>query len=136
MATKDLYIATPEAIPVTKTQDWSLSLTNEGAIVQDYDDVNQCILIILGTARGSNALRPTFGSEIWRYIDYPANQGIPIIKKLILDAVKEWEPRATITRITHTLEANAKCTFNIEWIFNVTGQTKTTEFGINFVQAV
>ena len=63
--------------------DWSLMLDSTasqesltsgiGAVVQGFDDVNQCISIILTTPKGSDYLRPTFGCDIWRFTDCAAH---------------------------------------------------------------
>ena len=46
-------------------------------IVQDLDDINQCIENILATRKGSDVLRPDFGSNWFDYIDYPEDEFIP-----------------------------------------------------------
>jgi phage baseplate assembly protein W len=109
------------------TQDWAMSISKEGEVVTDLDDIAQCILLITNTRRGSNALRPEFGTEIWRWIDKPINIAIPNIKREILQAVRLYEKRASITSITHELTDVAHLTFSIEFKFASTGQTQTTD---------
>ena len=46
-----------------------------GRVVMGVDDVDQCIAIILTTPKGTDVLRPTFGTDLWKYIDAPINRG-------------------------------------------------------------
>ena len=83
---------------------WSYSLAGGGAIAEGLASIRQCIDIIIRTTPGSDPLRPEFGSDVWRWIDAPADIAIPNIKKAIIDGVTAWERRVTITAITHELE--------------------------------
>src|SRR6266851_3928348 len=86
-----------------QSADWSLMLDRSsvsqaaaaglGSVVQGVADVNQCIAIILGTPKGADPLRPTFGADIWQYIDYPIQAAIPAIAREITEAITLWEPR-------------------------------------------
>ena len=60
--------------------DWQLKLNSIGEVAQGVDDINQCIAIILLTKKGSVPHRPTFGSDIYKYIDYPINEATPTNK--------------------------------------------------------
>ena len=53
--------------------DWQYKLNKIGSVAEGVEDINQCIAIILLTQKGSDPLRPTFGSDIYKYIDYPIN---------------------------------------------------------------
>jgi len=51
--------------------DWSLMLDSPGQpgagignVVMGVDDVDQCIAIILTTPKGTDVLRPTFGTDL------------------------------------------------------------------------
>src|ERR1700733_1365464 len=83
--------------------DWSLELdapgepgSGIGNVVQGVNDVNQCIQIILTTPKGSDPLRPTFGADVWRYIDVPINTATPAIVREVTEAITLWEPRVTL----------------------------------------
>src|ERR1700758_303720 len=87
--------------------DWSLALDTPGLpgpglgqVVQGLADVGQCIGIILTTPKGSDPLRPTFGADIWRFIDNPINSAIPAIVREVTEAITLWEPRVTLTGVT------------------------------------
>ena len=52
--------------------DWQYKLNTIGSVAEGVDDINQCIAIILTTRKGSVPLRPTFGSEIYKYVEAAA----------------------------------------------------------------
>lgn len=89
-----------------KSIDWGVSLAGSGNIVQGYDDINQCIDVILRTQKGTDPLRPFFGSNIYFYVDAPVNIAVPNIKREIIDALLMWEKRIEIVRITHIIEGS------------------------------
>jgi len=89
--------------------DWSLMLDSTagggagsglGRVVQGLDDVAQCVTIILTTPKGADPLRPTFGADLWQYIDIPINVARAKIVREVLEAVTSWEPRIEIVNIT------------------------------------
>src|SRR5208283_2139338 len=80
--------------------DWSLKLGTIGAVVQGLQDIDQCIAIILTTPRGSDPLRPTFGADLWRYIDNPINIAIPSIVREVAAAIAMWEPRVSLQSVS------------------------------------
>lgn len=97
--------------------DWSPKLAAIGEIVPNLEDINQCIRIILTTPRGSRPHEPLFGSDLWKYIDYPANVGIPRIIREAIDAVTLWEPRAKLTRVVPAYDeaGSGHITLRLEW---------------------
>jgi uncharacterized protein len=80
--------------------DWSLALGAIGEVVQGIADVEQCLGIIVTTPRGSDPLRPTFGANIWRYIDFPISQALPAIVSELTSAIAMWEPRVNVVSVT------------------------------------
>jgi phage baseplate assembly protein W len=80
--------------------DWSLELGSIGGVVQGIRDIDQCLAIILTTPRGSDPLRPTFGADLWRYIDNPISVAIPSIVREVSAAIAMWEPRVAIQSVT------------------------------------
>ncbi|MGH7814677.1 MAG: GPW/gp25 family protein [Candidatus Binataceae bacterium] len=90
--------------------DWSLKLDSVigvnatgdgiGSVVQGIDDVNQCIAIILSTPKGSDPLRPTFGADLWQYIDAPIDSASPAIVREIHSAISLWEPRVKLISVS------------------------------------
>ena len=110
-------------------QDWSLSLAQQGEIVTELSDINQCIYIILTTDRGSDPLRPLFGSNIFRYVDKPVNVAIPNIIREIVDGIRLWETRVSVTKISHKQVDVSHITFTVEWE-TVSKQAGTTTITI------
>lgn len=86
-----------------KSPVWSYGLSGGGAIAEGLAAIRQCIDIIIRTTPGSDPLRPTFGSDVYKYVDYPIDIGIPNIKKAILEAIATWEKRVVINYIRHSL---------------------------------
>ena len=80
--------------------DWSLELDTIGGVVQGIADVEQCLGIIVTTPRGSDPLRPTFGADIWRYIDFPIDLALPAIVRELTSAITAWEPRVNLISVT------------------------------------
>ncbi len=97
-----------------KYVDWQPKLNEIGEVAQGIDDINQCIYIILTTQKGSVPHRPTFGSDIFKYVDYPVQEAIPNIIREVIDAISQWETRVEINQVTAELdEFNVK--IKIEW---------------------
>ncbi len=116
--------------------DWSLALDTPGfpgsgigSVMQGVADVNQCIAIILSTPPGADPLRPTFGADLWRYLDYPINAAIPHIVRTVTEAVEAWEPRVkllsvTVTPVVNTPtdpNSNAHLNINVTWQLDLGG---------------
>jgi Bacteriophage baseplate protein W len=108
--------------------DWSLALDTPGLpgsglgqVVQGLADVGQCIGIILTTPKGSDPLRPTFGADIWRFIDNPINSAIPAIVREVTEAITLWEPRVMLTGVTaqpandNDTQSTAHLEVNVKW---------------------
>ena len=79
--------------------DWQLALGELGQVVEGIAEVDQCIRVILLTPRGSVPLHPEFGSDIWRYLDWPANRARPLVIREVLDSVAAFEPRVEVTAV-------------------------------------
>lgn len=86
-----------------KSAIWTYSIAGGGAISEGLTAIRQCIDIIIRTTKGTDPLRPEFGSEVYKWADRPANVAIPNIKKEILNAISTWEKRVTITNINHRI---------------------------------
>jgi phage baseplate assembly protein W len=83
-----------------RSADWSLALGAIGEVVQGIADVEQCLGIIVTTPRGSDPLRPTFGADIWRFIDFPLDRALPAIVSELTSAIALWEPRVNLLSVT------------------------------------
>ena len=67
--------------------DWQCKLNGIGDVAEGVEDINQCIAIILSTQKGSDPHRPTFGSDIIKYVDYPINIAKANIIRETIDAL-------------------------------------------------
>lgn len=81
------------------TTNWQMSLKQPDTIVEGREDIEQCIDVILKTRKGEDPLRPHFGCGLFDWIDKPVNTSVPNMKKEILEAIKLYESRVTITDI-------------------------------------
>jgi phage baseplate assembly protein W len=88
-----------------------------GELVTDIQDVDQCIRIILTTPKGSDPHRPLFGSNLHLYIDYPVNSARPHIVREAVNALREWEPRIEVVKVTVSLVDVAALACVVEWKF-------------------
>lgn len=108
---------------------WQPKLGEIGRVVEDIEDINQCLRIILTTPKRSDPHRPEFGSDIWRYIDYPVNEAIPNIIREAIDAINTWEPRVEIKNIKAEVDV-ANVILRVEWILKETGESQSTEVAL------
>jgi phage baseplate assembly protein W len=97
-----------------KTSNWQLSLQGVGQILTDVDDINQCILTILTTVKGSDPLRPEFGVDIYKYIDAPVTTAVPNLIREIIQGIELWETRIRLTSVNYQLE-DASIRFTVGW---------------------
>ncbi|HVA80978.1 MAG TPA: GPW/gp25 family protein [Candidatus Binataceae bacterium] len=107
--------------------DWSLKLGAIGQVVQGVADVDQCVAIILTTPTGSDPLRPTFGCDIWRYLDHPISEALPAIVRELKAALTLWEPRITLLSVAAvpvldtTTQSGAHLNVSVTWQLKLSG---------------
>lgn len=114
-----------------KAKNWSLSLTTYGEVIEGLAEISQCIMIVVTTAKGSDPLRPEFGSDIYKYLDRPITEAVPRMIKAAVEAIGIWETRVTITRVSYRLDVDGLVEFTIEWTENTTQQSSSTKVLIN-----
>lgn len=117
-------------------RDWSLMLDSTanggpgsgiGRVVQGLDDVGQCVKIILTTPKGADPLRPTFGADLWRYVDAPISIARAGLVREITEAITLWEPRIDVVKVTTTpiqsdlLQPGAHLSVDVVWRIKLTG---------------
>lgn len=83
-------------------------------VVQGIDDIHLCIANILATQKGTDILRPEFGSDHFQYIDYPEDIAVPNIVREITQALQQWETRIEIDEVLVDGEA-PHFTFTVRW---------------------
>ena len=127
------------------SSDWSLMLDSTAAaaglssglgnVVQGLADIDQCVRIILTTPKGSDRFRPTFGCDLWQYIDQPINIVTAHIVREVYEALTTWEPRIIVESVQvapvfdSTDQSGAHVTITITWQVNLggtPGPTSTT----------
>ena len=104
--------------------DWQCNLNGIGGAAQGVEDINQCIAIMLQTQKGSDPHRPTFGSDIMKYVDYPINAAKPNIIRETIDAINLWETRVKVNR-TEVEISGTKILIKVEWTL-ANGKTSGT----------
>lgn len=95
-----------------KATNWQLSNQMIGQVVEGIDDIRQCIGTILTNTKGSDPLRPLFGSDVWQFIDSPINTAVANISAEIIDCIGKWEQRIRIKELTYNL-AGSKIDFEL-----------------------
>lgn len=86
-----------------------------GAIVHGIDDVEQAIQTIALTEKGSVPTQPEKCCRLAPYIDRRPDYAIPAITREIFDAIRAWEPRVIVERVTITREDFAHWRFPVFW---------------------
>ena len=117
-----------------RSADWSLMLDSAGkpgsgigGVVMGVDDVDQCIAIILTTPKGSDVLRPTFGTDLWKYIDAPISEAAPAVVREVTQSITQWEPRVKVLSVTTTpliaiaTQPGAHVEITVAWHLNLGG---------------
>jgi|SRR6185369_3077828 phage baseplate assembly protein W len=117
-----------------KSADWSLMLdpagrpgSGIGAVVMGVDDVDQCIAIILTTPKGSDVLRPTFGTDLWKYIDAPISEAGPAVVREVTQSITQWEPRVKVLSVMTlpltgvVAQPGAHVEITVSWQLNLGG---------------
>ncbi len=91
---------------------WSISVKQYGSIVQGIVAIRQQIQIALTTSKGTDPLRPEFGTVIFKYQDAPVNVAAVEIKKEILKALQIWVPDIINVKVKASI-IDSQVTFNI-----------------------
>lgn len=109
-----------------KTNNWQMSSDQQGVTSLGIDDINQCILNIINTQKGSDPVNPIFGVDLMNYIDKPAQQIAPVLMKDLLDSINTWEKRIKVDKITYQI-IESNIIFDIQWSMdNLTGQIQNS----------
>jgi len=93
---------------------WQLSLTEPAGIVQGLDDINQCVLVILSTQKGTDPFRPEFGVDVMAYVDKPVSIAVPNLIRQIKEAIEIYETRVTVEQVKATTDVE-KISFSVKW---------------------
>lgn len=115
-----LSAAAPNAAPVRldaiTAADWQPAFGALGQIVEDVDDVAQCLGIILRTPQGSVPHRPDFGVDLAALLDAPALPGAAArVVAAVTEALARWEPRAVVGEVRVAWPAPGTLTLTVVW---------------------
>lgn len=102
---------------------WQPAL-NRPDLVEAEADIDQCIRIILTTPKGSDPHRPDFGSGIHLYLDYPVNQAVPHLVREGVEAIRQWEPRCELVKVSPRIDG-AQITLCVTW--RIANRVRETE---------
>lgn len=95
-------------------RNWQININDPATIVEGADDIAQCIYIIMNTVPGSDPLRPTFGSNIYKHLDRPINEVQPMLIYDATTAIEQWEKRITVNKCTIAQNGADGRSLNIE----------------------
>ena len=120
------------AIP-TGRLNWQPKLGAPGEVVTEFDDINQCIQIILTTPKGSDPLRPTFGADALQYIDIPGNFATAPLIADAAAAILAWEPRVELVAIQPEFDTSSPghVTLHVRWKFRGIDQEVVTRYELS-----
>jgi phage baseplate assembly protein W len=118
-----------------KSVNWQLSNKKLGDVVEGIEDIRQCIQTILTTTRGSDPLRPLFGSDIYTHIDKPVNIAAALISAEIVKAITLWETRIVLKSITYTIDGST-INFEIKTELLESGETTEISFYIYRIKEI
>ena len=107
--------------------DWQPRLGAHGEIASGLDDIHQCVRIILQTPKGSVPHRPEFGSDLWRVLDLPMREAVPRAVRESVDALRLWEPRIEVMRVSPQALASTHLRLDVEWRLKGRGEMMVTE---------
>ena len=85
-------------------QGWQFPLDVDGrggvALARYENDIEEAIIIILGTAKGERVMRPEFGSSIHEFVFAPNNATTAgLLAYHVQEALARWEPRIDVTNV-------------------------------------
>ena len=107
-------MTTPISYTSITAAHWQPALGTAGAVVEGLRDIDQAIRIILTTPKSSDPHRPTFGSDIYLYIDWPVNRVVPHLVREAVDAIRLWEKRVEVVQVAPVIEG-AQVTLRVMW---------------------
>lgn len=83
---------------------WGMSVAGPGVLVEGVAAIRQRIDLAIRTSKGTDPLRPEFGTIIYKYVDGTDNISIPNIKAEIIRALQMWVPEVSVVTIKHSFQ--------------------------------
>lgn len=118
-----------------KATNWQLSILTGGEVAEGINDIRQCLQIILTTRKGSDPLRPLFGSDIYKHIDKPVDVASALISAEILDSINKWERRVIIRKLVYQI-AESRIEYDITAELLESGEATELTFYIDRQQQI
>ncbi len=105
---------------------------SSSTVVAGVADIHQCITNILMTRKGTDILRPLFGSSYHDYIDAPQDVFIPNAVREVVIALTIWEPRIDVDSVKFIGSA-PHLTMQVHWSLkeDIAKIIQSTEVAIN-----
>lgn len=107
--------------------DWQPTLDTHGEIVENLEDIAQCIGTILTTPKGEVPHRPEFGSDIWRFQDKPIPASGPKIRKAAIEALRLNERRLVVDDVLLSYREGAKGRLYLKVLWRRVGTNRLVE---------
>lgn len=109
-----------------KSTYWQKKRGSFGEVVEEIEDINQCLQTIVTTRKGSVPHVPDLGSDIWLELDKPINEAIPAIIQKVYNDIPPQEPRITIQDANVIAEVSHLYLY-IDWVFKNSDEINSTE---------
>lgn len=110
---------------------WTMSLYHSGKVVEGVDEISQNIIVIVRTQKGTDPLRPNFGTDLMASMDRPVNERVPQLIKDVVESINIWETRIDVTNVAYRINGDGGVDLEIEWSTRVGELTATTKVTIN-----
>ena len=100
-----------ETIQENLGQGWGfpVQLTLQGGLhlTHGYRNLEESMLIILGTRLGERVYRPDFGSRLHELVFAPLNDDTLLLAQIYArEAIQKWEPRVAVEAVTAVSDAS------------------------------
>jgi hypothetical protein len=72
-------------------------------------------------------LRPTFGTDLWKYIDAPISEAGPAVVREVTQSITQWEPRVKVLSVSTmpltgvVAQPGAHVEITVAWQLNLGG---------------
>jgi Bacteriophage baseplate protein W len=100
------------------------------ALARDETDIDQAILLILGTAPGERPMRPEFGCGVHDFVFDTIDAGtVARMETEIRAALDRWEPRVEVTDVQFDLDGTERG----ELVIHITYRVRATNHVRNLV---
>lgn len=111
-----------------KTKHYQLKIDEPGAVVTDLADIEQCIDVIFNIPKGSCPFLLNLGADIIDAIGQPPAIAEKIIKTVLTKELPVQEPRAEITNVKTTANADGKMAVKVDFKSKLTDEERTKTY--------